>query len=100
MLWYWMNRNITYSFNNNWLNIVTSNWNEMSSVDFDHWCGRSLNWCHFVVENSSIDLGYNNERNISNLSNLESVYFFVSNNRSSDIMRVAGRMNWNVSDSS
>jgi hypothetical protein len=71
----------------------------MSSVDFDYWCGRFLNRCHFIVENSSIDFWYNNERNVSNLSNLESVHFFVCNNWSSDIVRGARRMNWNVSDS-
>jgi hypothetical protein len=79
--------------------MLTSNWNKMSSINCNHRCGRFLNWSHFIVENSSVNLGYNYERYVSNFSNLECVYFFVWNNRSSDIVRSTGWMNWNVSNS-
>lgn len=99
MLWSWINWNIFYSLNCQWLYLLTSNWNIISSIHLENWSCSFLDWCHFIVKDRSVNFWNNNERNVSFVSDFECVYFFVCNNRSSNINRWAGFFDWNVSNS-
>jgi len=99
MLWSWINWNVFLSLNCQWLYFLTSNWYVISSIHLKNWGSSFLDWIHFIIENRSVNFWNNNERNVGFISNFKCVYFFVCNNRGSNINRWGGFFDWNVSNS-
>jgi len=100
IFWCCVDWNISFSFNNDWLDIFTFNWYKMTSIDLNHRWISFFNWSYFVVEYISVNLRNSNKWDVSFISNFKSINLLVCNNWSADIFIWSCWMNWNVSNTS
>ena len=71
MLWCWFNWYICLTSNCNWLCFIRFNWNKVSSINCDYWKCWFLSWLKVCTMN----FWNNTQRNVSFVSNSESVYW-------------------------
>ena len=107
MYWFWcsVNWDIGDSFNYKWLHFFVLDRNVVLSIDSDYWISwLNLFFCNnffCLFKNSLMSFRNNMQRNIGDLSNLESINMpssFWYNSRSM-MSRFWCYMNWNICDS-